>query len=407
MSPQFNDLLPRPSIDKKNRRRAKRGKPLLPTGLPKSQWPPRSQWAKPGDIKGGRLKGGLGTGPAGSNPKKGGGPGKGGGGSNKGGKKKPPFDLTAPLDRKTFNREMRAAERLQFRPLQRQLNREHSAQKFRAYDENDAWYKAYQADIAALRGQAAGVTGGILDRVQAAQTAAGDQDASNRNAMMERLARDAQLRGAVLDPNVELGQVNAEAARANAAMTMLGTLGGQGANQQNYLINRQMIAGQAQREARDRELARLRGIDEDKRALARERGDFRTDFRRTAREDERKYALENRALGAKKGYNKALAATANKHVTVDNNYHGLPKGGGGSNGGGYSVREAIGLARQQARKKANFPKSKAHLVDYLINRGVDAKTARKAANRMFGGRSPKKAPPYPNPSGGFGGQTTG
>lgn len=396
----YNDLVYRPGVEKKNRRRYKRGKALLPN-LPKSQYDPEDfQRPAPRGPKGkikpnfpGKVTGGIGrASQGGAGGGTGGGTGGGGSKKKKGGGGPSLGDFIDPLTRKRFNREMRATENLEFAPIQHQINRELAASQFRSGKELPAWYAAARADIQKIEGQSGQEREALLNRLQGAMGEAGTQDAANRTAMMERLSKDAQLRGVALDPSIESGQVNAEAARRNSTLNTLGTLGGQSANQADYLRNRRVNTFQQEREATGREGAREQQILADLRELARKRGDFRTKYRADTRSAEREFYLGRKALGSKNKYSDAIVKQAqlgqHKTVDVNNSYTGLPKPGkpGGSSSGGsssgYSTREAIGLGRQQMRKKAGFPHSRAQFIDYLTNRGVDSKVAKKAANRL-------------------------
>lgn len=270
--PVRNDLLPRPGLEKKNRRRFKMGKPLIPN-MPKES------------------------------------PGQGGAAPKKRGKK-PPFDLTAPLRGKGLKREIKASTRLEFGPLERQLASEFLASKGRQDTEIPHYFGAYQNDLARLTSGVQGAYDSATNRVQDFSNQGGQQDATNRAAIMARLQHDAQVRGGTVDPNVDVGQAGAEAARRNLQTSILATLAGQGANAFRYLSDKQGIAGQAMLEAQAGEAARRGKITADQRELAQKKGDYRTDLRRELRKDERAYLLEKKATGVKSGYNKAITKVA-------------------------------------------------------------------------------------------------
>lgn len=236
------------------------------------------------------------------------------------GVKKGPFDLTAPLTRKSFNHELKAAERLQFNPLQRQLNSEQAAQNQRITDVGN-WYQDYQNKLATLRGEAQQGYTNATNTVQQAGVQAQAQDSASRSAIMEALRKDAAQRGTNVDPNLDVTSANAEAARANTRNTSLGTIATIGANQNAYLANRQGIAAQAGIEGRMAEIRRLQGVLSDQRELAQKRGDFRTQYRADARESERKYGLSQQTLAGENWRAKLSAATQRRgqNLTQQNN----------------------------------------------------------------------------------------
>ena len=131
---------------------------------------------------------------------------------------------------------------------------------------------------------------------------------------------------------VAKGGAGAGAARANQRTNMSGTLNRQGASNYGYLSNRMATATQQGIEQQQVEGLRTRAIEADKRKLARDKGDYKTSFRTSARESERKWLLENQALGSKNKYAKALVrqaqlgvkekGTPSKHTNVNVNKGG-------------------------------------------------------------------------------------
>ncbi len=244
----------------------------------------------------------------------------------------------APKTGKEGKRELNAADRLAHESLDRELRREHagSGERSAAIDrlyqshqatlsgrqasdtaEQDKWYADYQAKLAQLRGETQGAYDKAAGSIQQFSQQSGAQDTANRQQMTDQARKDAEIRGVEYNPQGAQDATNASNARQNLLNAVHGTVQGQGANQFASMTNRQAIAGTSQRETRDKtskfyneasasglrshsrdraeEDIRRRGIDEDLRELARERGDFRVDFLRQLREDERKYSIEKSA----------------------------------------------------------------------------------------------------------------
>lgn len=253
-----------------------------------------------------QFSGGIGEMP--HKPKPGGVPGPGGS-KSRGHGKIPRGDFpTGPLSYKDFLREMHAAENLQFDPLQRQLGREENASNFRRTQEDPAWFAQYKADVANLGNQTQSAYQNAQNSIQNFSQQQGAQDAAGRQALTQQLTNDAAMRGTTVDPSVIANGQNAEAARQNTIGTLHGVIAGQGANQAAYSNTRQAIGSQFQREAQQKELARMLGIESDQRELQQKRGDFRTQYRADTRDSERKYNLGRATI---KGENSRAQLSAN------------------------------------------------------------------------------------------------
>ena len=211
-----------------------------------------------------------------------------------------PADPTAPLRGKDLKRYINAADRIQNRPLARQLAAEHKASRFRETQEIPAFFQQYQNDLARLRGETEAKYGAAQGAIQNAATLAGQQDASNRAAMEQRAMADAQMRGVAYDPSTLASVANAEAARQHVAASTLGTVAGQGANAFARNTTAQGIAGLQAIEQRGTEAARRRKIEADRRELARSRGDYKYQTLRDIIESERKYDTELKAVRSDK-----------------------------------------------------------------------------------------------------------
>lgn len=284
----------RPYLDQKPR------KPKVDPGFTN---PPRSKKSKYG-INAGigqKPQGAASPSPAGPNKAK-----KKGGGINF-----KNYDPAAPLTGKNLKRELNAYLRTQTDPLKRQLNAEEQASLHRQNAQLPAWYQGYQSDLARLRGESQGAYDAATARVAEFSNQGAAQDADSRQGAEQRAMADAALRGVAFDPSAFQGQIEAEDARRNVQTSTLGTLAGQGANQFSYLTNRQGIAGQQQIAEMQNEGLRRRKVTEDKRELASKKGDLAAEFLRQAREDERKYLLEGKALSLDKREEKGRNFRAN------------------------------------------------------------------------------------------------
>jgi hypothetical protein len=221
------------------------------------------------------------------------------------------WDALAPLEGKTLQRELNAADRLAHKPLARQLGAEMRGSENREQNEIPAWYKDYRNEVARLRGESAAEYDRASKDISAFSQQAGAQDSDNREAMMKRLQSDAAIRGGGVEQSVESDNANASNARQALLSTVHGAIRGQGANQYANMTNRQAIGHMREREEQKSEHQRQLGISEKQRDLAKSRGDFRVDFLRQRREDERRYHVEKAAARTDK-FEAREAARANR-----------------------------------------------------------------------------------------------
>lgn len=230
--------------------------------------------------------------------------------------KKAPWDLTAPLTRKTFNQERKSATRQEFRPLERQLDSEYQASTNRQNNEIPAWYAGYQADLSKLRGETQGAYDKANAQVQDFSQKGAAQDASNYAAARDTLAKDAALRGTTVDPSLDVGQNAAQSARNNVQTSTLGALGSQGANHFGYLSRQIGNAGLQGIEQRNQESNRRGKISADQRELALKKGDFQTQYLADARESERKYGLSKETLSGQNWRAKLSSKTTRRGQNI-------------------------------------------------------------------------------------------
>lgn len=221
--------------------------------------------------------------------------------------------LIAPITPKRLKKEIKGATRREFGAVQRQLNAERRAQADRQNRIVPEYFSRYQADLARIQGQTQNAYNAADQRNLAYHTQAGAQDASNRSAIQQRIAEDVARRGGTMEPSqsVDVGGANAEAARANLRSSMAGALNAQGAHQYAYLGDRQATATQQGFEQQEMERLRMRSLDEDQRALAKEKGAFKNAKRGELRESERKWYLEKQALNLDKN------PAPTRHVNVN------------------------------------------------------------------------------------------
>lgn len=338
-----------------------------------------------------------------ANPSKNNKPGGGGSGSGSGkpvkagsGSKLPWF--VRPLTGKDYKKELAAQEREQFGPLRRQLDKEILASR-QAEDEQGHYFNDYQQRMANLRAQtaqgyqtAAGQTSALLQQT-------GAQDAERMSGIQAAAAADAAKRGVDQDLGVSQRAASANSARQNLGATFGALTATQGANANAYLADKERIGAGESLAQRAREAARRRAIAGDQRELAQKMREFRSEFRRGNRESEREFYLARGEQKGKSQYNKAIVTQAqlgaNKHVTVDNNYNGA----GGGKSGVTDVRTVSGYLKSNIAKNGR-PPNPASAVSYLVNRGVNRKTAQQVVSKWFKNHPlPDSATHFP----GFGG----
>jgi hypothetical protein len=227
--------------------------------------------------------------------------------------------LTAPLTPKQLQKEMRAATRLRFGDEQREIDaqqRTSDVQQGRITD----WFGKFKADtdaaIAAKNERDRLAQQAVLDRQNAAQT----QDDAARQATQERMQADATARGMTVGSEPFKADLDAAAARRATTNTFGDLLAAQAQAQGAFLEDRERIASGSELQEHLDESARRRTLDQLERDLDAERGEFRIDYKRQARESERRNELEREAFGLeerKTEIDAALAAEAARSLTQD------------------------------------------------------------------------------------------
>lgn len=221
------------------------------------------------------------------------------GGKPKAAPKRPrpqPFDLTAPLTRQAFRAELRAAQGLQFGPQDRQIAAERRISDQQLVN-TGSYYDDYlrMAEQAQQRGQAGYQQ--AAGNIRSATAAAGVQ-ANAQNARLSEQANTAAAKlGAAANPEIDALALRAAQARQAAGNAQAGLVDALGATNNAYMADRTRVGAGAKMQALRDEQGNRRKVESAARDLAAEKGRFRVDFRRQAREGERRYALERSAFG--------------------------------------------------------------------------------------------------------------
>lgn len=312
-----------------------------------------------------------------------------------------------PLTGKALRHDIRAAQRLQFAPLVRQIQQE------------KAQSRAAQKRVAALFPQ---YTHAVAKAGRQTRAAYGDANASIRNtslqtadyaeALRSKLAQenmsDAALRGATYDPSSAYTAANANLARVNSAAVLQDVNSVQKANSRNYYADKKRIGVREGIQQQMAEMARRRGLNSDLRDVARDKGALATDLRAKARDSERdfylgllsaqnssqyrKFAMKQQANSAKEDRKQArrqrrLAKLNDRNERADDHraaqYQQNQDQGGnrdsGLPGAHKDRRRATAYLRQAPKGAYHSPKE---AIDYLINRGISPGVARYIVHHM-------------------------
>jgi hypothetical protein len=311
--------------------------------------------------------------------------------------------ITDPItDPKDVRREVRAATNLEFRPLQRQLGGEVRASRQRERDIG-SWFGQAGRQIRRVTratGRDYRNTGKQVRNDIASATGASALTTAALNAQDAELAK---LTGAAYDPSASQTSQAAAAQRALLQTSIGGMLRAQGASQKGYLRGQRVNTRREGIHQRLLEGKRRQSIRDDQREVARARGEFARTERGRIRGEERDYQIERMAFTTPSQYDRTVRqqsrnslagdlayANSQRYVAdqgvreqqaANRGYRNLPRGGGGDEGGGISEREAMGYLRQSAPRGGY--KSRAQAIDILVNRGVDARTARRVVARAY------------------------
>ena len=339
----------------------------------------------------------------------------------KGGRKQP-FDVAAPIEsKKQLKKEVKAAQDVQFSPTEYQLDAEMRASQMRSA-EIPPWFTAYQEAIQRAATNTATHNSNVAHGVEAYSTAAGEKDKAAREQLAVEGREDAARRGAVYNPaNDELAQA-ASAARRMSAEQWGANLATQSNAQYAYLQDRARIGAGEMINQLNKEAARGRSIQADKREVAREKGTFGVDYRAKLREQAQDQAAISAEASGDKAYQKfatkqqkrgiraekkddlrslgyldastAAAAGLQDQKADDAIAYGKKFGGGGKEKKGGSTAFGVDkgvsrvLARLNKASEQQISKVSRHPLwreayDHLVTSGASKQVAREAADRAF------------------------
>ncbi len=209
--------------------------------------------------------------------------------------RKLPFDLTANLDKRRYKRELKQATREEFGPLERATQQELGASNARVMA-IPQWFQDYQNQLQGSANASSAAYAGAQQSLSARMAEAGASDTGARAQMLEAAQADAAKRGVAYDDSGAQAHTAAASSRNALQARAAGAIATQGANQASYLADKKRIGSGEQAQQLSGEYNRYGGILSDQREIAKAKGEFRNEFRRMAREAERKWLLENKAL---------------------------------------------------------------------------------------------------------------
>lgn len=203
--------------------------------------------------------------------------------------------LTKPLTRRRFKKELKAATRKQFKPLQKELSSQKRASLAQSQRMSN-YFQNYQqvigrgrADVQAAYDRAGQTMGNYAQM-------AGSQNAALQGQLTSQAAQNASLYGGTGDTGAANLAVQGQASRVRQGADVAGAIAGQGANSYGYATNLRSNAKLSRIEALTAEKNKRDLISKDKMDLLREKGDFRQEYMTNAREGERRYELANKEL---------------------------------------------------------------------------------------------------------------
>ncbi len=198
-----------------------------------------------------------------------------------------------PLTPRTARKEAKRAAKFEFGDEQRQVNRQYTAQK-KFIPQVGTWYDQYKQDVAQATARSqAGFAQGIQSQKDAQTVSKGQEtvDASRRKGEAEKFGRMTGAKAQVLPEEAQ-----AALARQKSRTSQTNLLTAQKAIYKASGEDQGRIASGAKISEGKRQQRRLRLIGEDKRALAKRKGQFKRKYVSEARDKERTYALETKAF---------------------------------------------------------------------------------------------------------------
>lgn len=217
--------------------------------------------------------------------------------------------LTDPLTPRDVGRETRQATNLRFRPLERKIGAEQRASRRREREVGD-WWGNYLQMVEGGRTDTTAAFAAAADTQQRLIGEAGARSSADTQRLQAEAAQSAALRGTTPGTEAASQETAAAAQRNYLAAAQGGALASQGAVARNYLTDQMRIGAGQSIASRREEQRRGRSIAQDRRAVARERGDYASTFRGELRDKERDYLIQRGALGLDKRKAAADAAQA-------------------------------------------------------------------------------------------------
>jgi hypothetical protein len=333
--------------------------------------------------------------------------------------------FTEPLTGKRAGQVARAQARTEFGPVEQQIKSEIRGSVKREGDLGE-WYGKLADDFAA-GGQLAGQAFTTAEQATNARLDAASKSA--QDTLKGLAAEDDAFASLVGGPKNSGGLAQAAEAAAAAERqraTLQAPITAMRASHVASYVPRTNAARMGGIEARQGERERRRKQQQDLQALGRERGQTTVKNLQTLREQEQDRSTQREALGAKKGYNRALetqsklglkgtrltaaatiasanaaararerGASAQEIVAAEQkaaaritgkaqeNTAKIQGKNAGKDAGGYNVKEAKSLLRSMFGKKTV---SAQKAIDSLVNRGVSYGVAVQAVRQLAGGR---------------------
>lgn len=207
-----------------------------------------------------------------------------------------PARVTQPLTPRLLSQELQGAERSQFGGEEQALRGQIGVSDQMSRN-IPAWFQDYQNQIQHATAQQQGFFQGAA---AAQQQLLGQlqQTSQTQNAQLAQQEQaSAAQRGAQVDPSLARTAQQAADARAASMAGQVGLTQTLGANAGAFMGGVGVSAAQQRVSAQTDEFNTRRNLGREEQDLQRRKGDFRTAFRRQAREDERRFQLEQQAFG--------------------------------------------------------------------------------------------------------------
>jgi hypothetical protein len=210
-----------------------------------------------------------------------------------------PNPVTRPITPQRLGKEVQASTNQKFRPLERRIGEDLRASRKRQ-QEVGGWWQDYLTQAAQGRTEVQAAYTQAGEDQEQFMMLAGDRDAAQTQALNEEAAASADLRGAQTTSAGGEREAAAGAQRQITAASHGATLATQGAGQYAYLTDKMRIGRGQSIASRQAEGKRTHSIRQDRRDLARERGEYATTYRGDLRDREREYLIQRGVAGLDK-----------------------------------------------------------------------------------------------------------